>query len=149
MKLEKEIKTKEIPDERIRAVLEILFTASYINHKHTLHLKPYNMSPQQYNIMRILRGSHPGELSMNQIVNRMLEKSPHSTRMIDKLCANGYAERRRSESDRRKVYVKISNHGLKVMKELDDIHPEFMQFTHNLSDQEAHLLSEMLEKLRD
>lgn len=149
MKLEKEIKTREIPDIRIKAILEILFTASHINHKHTLHLKPYNMSPQQYNIMRILRGSYPGELSMNQIVNRMLEKSPHSTRMIDKLCANGYAERRRSETDRRKVYVKISEHGLKVMQELDRIQPEFMQFTQNLSNEEAIHLSELLEKLRD
>ena len=149
MKLEKEIRTKNIPDERVKAVLEILFTASYINHKHSLHLKPFNMSPQQYNIMRILRGAYPGELSMNQIVNRMLEKSPHSTRMIDKLCANGYAERRRSNSDRRKIYVKISDHGLKIMKELDAIHPEFMQFTHNLTTDEANLLSDLLEKLRD
>jgi len=149
MKLEKEIKTKEISNERIKAVLEILFTASYINHKHSLHLKPYNISPQQYNIMRILRGSHPSALSMSQVVERMLEKSPHSTRMMDKLCAHGYAERKRSEIDRRKVFVKISEHGLKIMKELDQIHPQFMQFTHNLTTEEANQLIGILEKLRD
>jgi len=149
MKLELEIKTKEIKDNRLRAVLEILFTASYINNKHIKYLRPFNLSPPQYNILRILRGSYPNHLHIQSIKKRMLEKMPHTTRMIDKLFENGYIERERREDDRRKIYIIITKKGLEVMSHIDQIHPEFMQFTHNLSDKEANELANLLEKLRD
>jgi DNA-binding MarR family transcriptional regulator len=149
MKLEVEIKTKEIKDIRLKGVLEILFTASYINNKHQKYLKPFNISPQQYNILRILRGSHPNALHMQSIKERMLEKTPNTTRMIDKLEASGYIDRERSLKDRRKIYVKINEKGLNVMHKVDLIHPEFMAFTHYLNDEETLDLINLLEKLRE
>ena len=136
MKLEKEIKSKEIQDIRIRALLEILFTASFINNKHSKYLEPFKISPQQYNILRILRGSYPEKLNIQTIRKRMLEKTPNTTRMIDKLYLNQYIERERSEK------------GLKIMDEIDKIHPEYLEFTHKWSDQEAIQVSSLLEKLR-
>jgi MarR family transcriptional regulator, 2-MHQ and catechol-resistance regulon repressor len=149
MKLELEIKTKEIKDIRLKALLQILFTASYINNKHSKVLRPFKISPQQYNILRILRGSHPDYLHIQSIKERMLEKTPNTTRMIDKLLLNGYIERERGESDRRMVLVKINQKGLGIMSQIDKIHPDFLKFTHNLSDQEAENLSDLLEKLRE
>lgn len=148
MKLEKEIKSKEIQDIRIRALLEILFTASFINNKHSKYLEPFKISPQQYNILRILRGSYPEKLNIQTIRKRMLEKTPNTTRMIDKLYLNQYIERERSENDRRMVFVRINEKGLKIMDEIDKIHPEYLEFTHKWSDQEALQISDLLEKLR-
>jgi MarR family transcriptional regulator, 2-MHQ and catechol-resistance regulon repressor len=149
MKLEVEIKSKEIKDIRLKALLQILFTAALINNKHAKVLLPYKISPQQYNILRILRGSHPNSIHIQSIKERMLEKTPHTTRMIDKLLLNQYIERERGESDRRKVLVKISEKGLGIMDKIDLVHLDFMKFTHNLNDLEANSLSDLLEKLRE
>jgi MarR family transcriptional regulator, 2-MHQ and catechol-resistance regulon repressor len=149
MKLEIEIKTKEIKDIRLKALLQILFTAGYINNKHSKVLRPFLISPQQYNILRILRGSHPKYLHIQSIKERMLEKTPNTTRMIDKLLLNGYIERERGESDRRKVLVKITEKGLEIMAKIDIIHIDFLKFTYNLTDPEAITISDLLEKLRD
>lgn len=149
MKLEKAIQSKEIKDVRLKAYLEILFTAAFLNNKHSKILKPFKISPQQYNILRILRGSYPKYLHIQSIKERMLEKTPNTTRMIDKLFLHGYIERERGEEDRRKVHVRINDIGLSVMAEIDKIHPEFLKFTYNLSDAEAIMLSDLLEKLRD
>lgn len=148
MKLEEEIKSKAIRDDRLKAYLEILFTASFLNNKHSKILKPFRISPQQYNILRILRGSYPGSLNIHSIKTRMLEKTPNTTRMIDKLHANGYIQRERGQNDRRQVLVKISDKGLHIMTEIDRKNPEFLKFMYNLTDSEAAGMCELLEKLR-
>ncbi|MGK7396928.1 MAG: MarR family transcriptional regulator [Candidatus Cyclobacteriaceae bacterium M3_2C_046] len=149
MKLEKEIKSKDIENIRVKALLEILFTASFINNKHSKFLQPFKISPQQYNILRILRGSFPEKINIQTIKERMLEKTPNTTRMIDKLYDNQYVERERSEEDRRMVFVRISPKGLHIMSEIDKIHPEYLKFTYKWSDQDAFLVSDLMEKLRE
>ena len=149
MRLEDEIKMKSIDNPRLKAVLEILFTSSYINNKHLKYLKPFGLSPQQYNILRILRGSHPKKLTIMDVKSRMLDKMPNTTRLVDKLEKCGCAERERSSKDRRKIFVGITKQGLDVMSQMDVAHLEFMKFTENLNEEEALELSSLIEKLRE
>ena len=149
MKLEDALKMKSIPDHRLKAVLEILHTASVIDNLHLRYLKPYNLSVQQYNILRILRGSYPNSLTVQLIKERMVDLTPNTTRMVDKLLVQKLVTRMRSNKDRRKVFVRITAKGLEVMEKLDVVHQEFLQFTEMLSLDESDHLSNLLEKLRN
>lgn len=140
---------KSIPDHRLKAVLEILHTASVIDNLHLRYLKPYNLSVQQYNILRILRGSYPNSLTVQLIKERMVDLTPNTTRMVDKLLVQKLVTRMRSNKDRRKVFVRITAKGLEVMEKLDVVHQEFLRFTEMLSLDESDHLSNLLEKLRN
>ncbi len=148
MKLEEVIKSQPISDVHLKAMLDIIHTASVISYKQYKFFKQFDISPQQYNILRILRGSQPEPLTFQEIKSRMLERTPHTTRMIDKLESAGLVYRERSHSDRRKIFVHIAREGLKIMDRIDKKLPGFMEPMRNLSASEAKLLSGLLEKFR-
>ena len=142
--LSKEINSK-FPNERVKALLNIKFTANYLDNIGNTILKPFNISEQQYNILRILRGAKEA-ITVKIVKERMVQKSPNSTRLMDKLCDKELIERVRCENDRRVVYVKINDKGLALLKEIkmDD----FNNYMDNISENEAKLLNEILDKLR-
>lgn len=131
--------------EKVKALINIKFTAAWLESHDNDLLKPYNISVQQYNILRILRGA--GErITVQTIKERMIERSPNTTRLMDKLCAKGFIERFRCEKDRRAVYVSISEAGLKV---IDDISIESKSTCMDkISVKEAQILNTILDKLR-
>ena len=133
------------PNERIKALLNIKFTANFLDNIGNAQLKPFNISEQQYNILRILRGAKEA-ITVKTVKERMVQKSPNSTRLMDKLCDKGLIERVRCENDRRVVYVKINKKGLALLKKIkmDD----FENVLNNISDKEAKTLNELLDKLR-
>ncbi|WP_298370407.1 MarR family transcriptional regulator [uncultured Lutibacter sp.] len=141
----KEINSK-FANERVKAMLNIKFTANYLDNIGSKYLKPFKISEQQYNILRILRGAK-GKITVKTVKDRMVQKSPNSTRLMDKLCDKGLIERERCENDRRVVYVKISEKGLRLLDEinLDD----FDSYLNNLSEKEAKQLNELLDKFRE
>lgn len=141
----KEISSK-FKNERIKALLNIKFTANYFDTIGNNHLKPFNISEQQYNILRILRGAKEA-ITVKTVKERMVQKSPNSTRLMDKLCKKGLIERVRCESDRRVVFVKINEKGLALLEKIriDD----FENILNNISDKEAKLLNELLDKFRN
>ncbi|MBO6632890.1 MAG: MarR family transcriptional regulator, partial [Psychroserpens sp.] len=101
--LAKDINSK-FENNRIKALLNIIYTANWISSYQNEFFKAYGISPQQYNILRILNGA--GEpLRVQTIKERMLERSPNATRLMDKLCAKGCIERLPSENDRRVVKI--------------------------------------------
>ncbi|MGV6845064.1 MAG: MarR family winged helix-turn-helix transcriptional regulator [Lutibacter sp.] len=132
-------------DERLKAMLNIKYTANYFDQIGAKLLKPFNISEQQYNILRILRGAKEA-ITVNTVKDRMIQKSPNSTRLMDKLCDKKLIERTRCEEDRRVVYVKISQKGLKLLNEinLDD----FNNYLNKITEQEAKTLNKILDKLR-
>lgn len=133
-------------NERVKAMLNIKYTASWLDQIGMKILKPHNISEQQYNILRILRGAGKS-ISVNDVKKRMIQKSPNSTRLMDKLCEKKYIERSRCENDRRVVFVKITTKGLKL---LDTIKmDEFDQVMKKLTESEAKLLNELLDKSRN
>lgn len=139
-----EINSK-FPNQRVKALINIKYTASWLDQIGTELLKPFNISEQQYNILRILRGAGK-EVSVKEVKDRMIQKSPNSTRLMDKLCEKKLMERRRCESDRRVVFVRISKKGLDLLEQIDL--SDFDIYLNRLSEKEARTLNELLDKIR-
>lgn len=135
-------------DMRLKTVLEILQTASVISNLHMRYLKPFNLSIQQYNILRILRGAYPNSLTIQAVKEQMVDRTPNTTRMVDKLLTQKFVTRIRSAKDRRKVYVKITHNGLDIMSKIDLNLKDFLKIANNLTPVESSQLSGLLEKLR-
>ena len=132
-------------NNRVKAVLNIIYTANWINSKQTTFFKPYGISPQQYNILRILRGAEK-PLKVQTIKNRMLERSPNATRLMDKLCDKELIERMSCLEDRRVVYVNISDSGLVLLQNIDKKLRH--DYAEKLTEEEASILSKLLDKIR-
>lgn len=140
----KDINSK-FPNNRIKAHINIRYTANWINSKESEFFKPYGISPQQYNILRILRGSED-KIKVQTIKDRMIERAPNATRLMDKLLEKNLIERIRCEEDRRVVYINITEEGLLLLSEIDNIfHLDLLK---NLTENEAKQLSDLLDKIR-
>ncbi|TYP98131.1 DNA-binding MarR family transcriptional regulator [Tenacibaculum adriaticum] len=140
----KDINSK-FPNQKVKAIINIRFTANWINNKEIVFFKQYGLSPQQYNILRILRGA--GEKIKVQIVkDRMIERAPNATRLMDKLLDKNLIERIRCEEDRRVVFVNITEEGLLLLSEIDKAFN--LNLLDNLSEEEARQLSDLLDKIR-
>jgi DNA-binding MarR family transcriptional regulator len=133
------------PNENVKALLNIKYTANFLDTLGNTFLKPYNISEQQYNILRILKGAK-GPITMSKVKERMVQKSPNSTRLMDKLCDKGFIERVRCENDRRVVYVQINEKGLALLNEINM--DEFNKYINKISEKEAKQLNELLDKIR-
>lgn len=145
--IDEEIKSR-FDNDRHRFVTNIIFTANWVQNAFTNQLKPYGISTQQYNIMRILRGGGDW-MAMTDVKSRMLEKSPNATRLADKLVSKGLIERNRSESDRRVVYVRITKSGLQIMADIEEtVNPIKYAMENNITDEEARMASAVIDKFR-
>lgn len=133
------------PNSRVKALLNIIYTANWINSQQTALFKPYGISPQQYNILRILNGA--GEpLKVQVIKDRMIERAPNATRLMDKLCSKEFIERVPCPDDRRVVHIEITRKGANLLK---TIKKEMkLDLLNNLTEKEANQLSDLLDKVR-
>ena len=133
------------PNNKVKAMLNIIYTSNWITSCQNEFFKDFGISPQQYNILRILKGA--GEpLNVQTIKDRMLERSPNATRLMDKLCAKDYTERLPSEHDRRVVKITITKTGLGLLESIPkDLNKELLK---NLNEKEAEQLSNLLDKMR-
>lgn len=134
------------PTERLKALVNIKYTAHYLDQIGAALLKPYEISEPQYNILRILRGAEKA-ITVNQVKERMVQKSPNATRLMDKLCDKDLIARSRCESDRRVVYVRITDKGLDLLQRIR--FNEFDEHMKRLSTAEARKLNELLDKIRN
>ena len=140
----KEINSK-FPNEGIKAMLNVVYTSNWIISQQNEAFKPFGISPQQYNILRILRGA--GEpLKVQTIKERMIERAPNATRLMDKLCAKELIRRFNCDSDRRVVYVEINQKGLDLVQEI--VAKEDSNLWSTLTESEAKKLNELLDKMR-
>lgn len=142
--ISKDIKSK-FKTHKIKALINIKFTSNWLNSKENEFFKPYGISPQQYNILRILRGAKQ-KIKVQIVKDRMIERAPNATRLMDKLCDKNLIERERCEHDRRVVYVNITNQGLELLSTIDENNN--LSFLDKLTDAEAAMLSDLLDKIR-
>ncbi|MFK8061461.1 MAG: MarR family winged helix-turn-helix transcriptional regulator [Polaribacter sp.] len=142
--ISKDIKST-FKSEKLKALINIKYTSNWLNSKENEFFKPYGISPQQYNILRILRGAKT-RIKVQIVKDRMIERAPNATRLMDKLCDKSLIERERCEHDRRVVYVKITNQGLELLTTIDE--NKNLSFLENLTDKEATTLSNLLDKIR-
>ncbi|WP_034059098.1 MarR family winged helix-turn-helix transcriptional regulator [Lacinutrix jangbogonensis] len=133
------------PSKKIKAKLNIIYTANWLNSKQNIFFKPFGISPQQYNILRILKGAAK-PLKVQTIKERMVERAPNATRLMDKLCAKTLIMRMPCPSDRRVVHIEITNQGLKLLEDISNTKREDLLL--NLNEAEAEQLSDLLDKMR-
>jgi len=133
------------PNEHVKALINIKYTANWLDTIGNELLKPTKISVQQYNILRILRGAGKA-ITVNSVKERMIQKSPNSTRLMDKLCDKGLIARRRCENDRRVVYVEITQLGLETIAKIPI--EKFDAYMYKISEEEAKILNTILDKLR-
>ncbi len=149
MKIEEIIKTStELPESR-RLVLNLIITANYANDKIVEELKPFGISNQQFNVLRILRGQKGKPANLCTIQERMISKMSNTTRLVDKLIKNNYCERIVCPSNRRKVEIRITEDGLKLLKEIDPLIEKVeREIAEKLKEKEIESLNDYLNELR-
>lgn len=144
--IEEELRTT-FKSERIKAVINLKYTANWLANKQNNFISQYDLSMAQFNILRILRGAKDF-ININTVKERMVEKSPNSTRLMDKLLDKKLIERKRCEIDRRVVYVKISDLGLELLAKIDLTIEESLLLVNNLDTEEIAQLNNLLDKIR-
>ena len=149
MKLEEEIVQSKFKNEFQKAMINILFTSNWISTKNACLLKPYGLTVQQYNILRILRGQYPKPATIRLLTERMLDKMSNASRLVEKLRVKGYVARETCSEDRRQVNVVITQQGLDLLKEIDGRLDSLEQDNYRtITQEEAKELSRILDKLR-
>ena len=150
MKIEEEIKSTVALDNSKKIILNVLYTQNVIADKLNEILKPYDLSGEQYNVLRILRGQKGNPANMCVIQERMLAKTSNTTRLVDKLLLKNLVTRKVCPENRRKIEVLITQKGLDVLTELD---PKVIEhensFSKNLNAAELEQLNQLLEKFRN
>jgi DNA-binding MarR family transcriptional regulator len=115
----------------------------------TERLRPFDLSPQQYNVLRILRGAKGKQMCMYEVLERMLDRSPNATRLTEKLIAKGLVERERSTEDRREVHLRITPKGRDLVSQVErQCDADFFAVARKLTEAEAAALNLGLDKLR-
>ena len=142
--ISKDINSKFV-NNKVKALLNIIYTANWISSQQNAFFKHYGISPQQYNILRILQGA--GEpLKVQIIKDRMIERSPNATRLMDKLCIKNLIERISCPEDRRVVHIQITKDGLGLLNKISKhLKTDMLE---NLTEKEAKQLSGLLDKIR-
>lgn len=150
MKLEDEIKQKKFKSEYQKLMLNIIFTGNWLNNISIKTFKPYGISPQQYNVLRILKGQHPKTITVNNIAERMLDKNSNASRLIDKLVLKQLVERNICDKDRRQMDIAITQAGLDLLLKMDkEIKNILSIISEKLSIKDAKMVNEILDNLRE
>ncbi len=147
MEISKQILTKfKTPQQK--AVVNLRYTSNWMLNKQNKYMSKFDISMAQFNILRILRGADTF-LSVTTIKERMVEKSPNTTRLMDKLIEKKLIERIRNIEDKRIINIQITKDGLDLLSKIDTDFDSELTMLNNLSDAEAETLSLLLDKLRD
>ncbi|HBH24180.1 MAG TPA: MarR family transcriptional regulator [Cytophagales bacterium] len=148
MKLEEEIRQKTFKDPFIKAVININFTSVWLNARQNQVIKPYGISIQQFNILRILKGQYPNTAPLKLLTERMIDKMSNTSRLVEKLRTKNLVERHICPDNRRQVDIIITEKGLELVNEVSDVLDRLFAEINKLSDDEAEELNRLLDKIR-
>ena len=149
MGLEKEIKQTQFRTIHQKAGINLIYTVGWFRDQLKGIFESEDITAQQFNILRILRGSFPEPLSTLQIRERMLDKMSDTSRIVDRLVVKGLVKKITCKQDRRLVDVLISDKGKKLLERLDQRENEMDKLLGNLTEKEAQTLSNLLDKVRN
>jgi len=147
MKLEQAIQQRRFRNEHLKAMVNLLYTHSWLEEKIKRFLEQQNISMPQYNILRILRGSGV-PLSTMQIRERMLDRMSDTSRIIDRMLLKQLVEKKLNEKDKRLVDITITQKGLQLLEILDNQNHLLDGIVANLSETEVKMLNDLLDKMR-
>lgn len=148
MRIEDEIKVKKFHNEWHKATINILFTGNWINGILEKRAGAQQITIQQFNVLRILRGQYPNPATNRMVKERMIDKMPDVSRIMDRLVAKGLVSRSQNPDDRRAVDVVITDKGIEVLAELDESMLLLDVLEKNITKEECHVLNDLLEKIR-
>jgi DNA-binding MarR family transcriptional regulator len=148
MSIEKDISQRKFKTEFQKAMINLIFTHNWMMERMKMFFDQADLTPQQFNILRILRGAGQ-PLSTLQIRQRMLDKMSDTSRIVDRLIKKGLAKKVICKSDRRLVDVTITEKGLKLLEKLDDAQDNLDGILQNLNDTDAKQLNKLLDKIRN
>lgn len=148
MAIDEEINQKNFKNEYQKSGINLIYTYNWVTEKMKVIFDKHDITSQQFNILRILRGA--GEpLSTMQIRQRMLDKMSDTSRIVDRLVKKGLVKKVICKSDKRLVDVTISDKGLSLLNKMDQCQDEMDSVLKNLTEQEARELNVLLDKIRD
>lgn len=148
MSIDQDILQSKFRNEYQKAGVNLLYTYGWLMERTKELFASEDITPQQFNILRILRGSYPQPLSTLQIRERMIDKMSDTSRIVDRLITKGLVKKGTCKTDRRLVDVMITDKGKKMLERLDKRQDELDNIIGNLSEKEAANLSELLDKIR-
>ncbi|WP_202985420.1 MarR family winged helix-turn-helix transcriptional regulator [Mucilaginibacter inviolabilis] len=145
VKIEEEIKQQHFNAPQHRAGMNIIFTANWLLNEIAVALRPIDLSLQQLNVLTILKGQPNHTANVNLIRERLIDRMPNVSRMLNKLMDKGFIQKDRAHSDQRVVYIKLTPEGEKAAVKGREL---FDKIHYGLNDKEADLLNDLLEKIR-
>ncbi len=148
MKIEEELRQKKFSSKRQMSHLNIMFTANWLVDQVEEVVKCFGITHQQYNVLRILKGKHPGCCAAGDIREVMIDKSPDLTRLIDRLVNKTFVTRRECVENRRKLDIAITDKGLALLEKIVPTLSKQLIGQTNITDQEANELNRILDKMR-
>lgn len=148
MQLSKEIKTSKFESSFQQALVNVIFTYHWSSQQIKNALTPFDITQQQYNVLRILRGQYPSPCTINLIKSRILDKMSDTSRIVDRLIQKSYVKKSVNHHDKRAVDIIISDKGLSLLKKMDK-EVDFSKFiSPNITAEEADQLNVLLDKMR-
>ena len=148
VKIEQEIKQAKFRNEYQKLMINIMYTSNWLIEYTTGQLKPFDITPKQFNVLRILRGQHPNPVTVKTIRERMLDKMSDASRIVERLRKKGWVKRDICDDNRRAVDVYITEKGLDLLRELDELSTEWESHIAHISEEEARTLNFYLDRLR-
>lgn len=148
MKLEEEIKQEKFRNEWQKMSINITYTHFWLISQMNSLLKPFGLSIQQFNILRILRGQYPEPSTINLLKDRMLDKNSDASRLVKRLRTKELVNYCPCTADRRSVDIIISDKGLDLLKKIDSQNGDMDSFCQNMNEKEAQRINGLLDKLR-
>src|SRR6195952_4726415 len=148
MQIDKEIQSDKFDDNYHRVTVNLFFTHGWLSNVVRGQFEQHNITNQQFNVLRILRGQYPKPATVNMLKERMIDKMSDASRIVDRLVQKEMITRCTNNKDRRAVDIRISEKGLEILATMDTEFKTGDFIKNNLTPEEAGLLSDLLDKLR-
>lgn len=149
MKLEDALQTKGFSSEEQKAALNIMYTSYVLRTQTSLQLKEFDLTPEQFNVLRILKGKHPEKMCVRDIAGRMIERSSNVPRILDRLVAKKFVNRITSSEDKRETVMNLTQAGLDILSTVNPVMEQLNKNLSGLKKSELVTLNELLERYRD
>lgn len=149
VKLEDAIQTRKFLNQKQKAGLNILYTAWWLKTLVSQELKPLGLTHEQYNVLRILKGSHPEKMCIKDIGSRMIERSSNVPRIIDRLVAKELVNRSTSDIDKRETVIQLTKAGINILESGNQKINDLFSNSVDLNEADASRLNDLLENIRE
>ncbi len=148
MGIEQDIKQNKFASEKAKATINIIYTGNWIMQQQSELLKPFDITVQQYNVLRILRGQQGKPITVLGITERMLDRMSNASRLVDKLLEKEMVQRRECPNDRRAVDILILPKGLELLTKIETLQEEWSSQMIHMEDEKLQQLNDLLDSFR-